>query len=129
MGQILLVDDEITVRATLSAYLEDEGFEVLQAASAEEALRLVDEGQRPSVCIMDMRLPGMDGQDAILALHARLPELRFLIHTGSLSYGLSRRLRAIGLTDEMVFRKPLADMRVLADAIHTLNSPENSNHA
>ena len=118
--QVLLVDDEKTIRGTMAAYLEDEGFKVLQAGSGEEAVAMVGEGCRPDVCIMDMRLPGMDGHDAILALHDILRGLRFLIHTGSLSYALTDHLRAIGVGDEALFRKPLQDMRVLAEAIEVL---------
>ncbi|NLV44034.1 MAG: response regulator [Candidatus Hydrogenedentes bacterium] len=120
MGTVLLVDDDATVRSTLAAYLEDDGLDVATAASGEEAVRAVRQGLRPAVCIMDMRLPGMDGHDAILALHECLPVLAFLIHTGSLSYGLSDDLLGLGITDKQMFRKPLPDMGVLADAIRAL---------
>ena len=108
---VFLVDDEKTVRTTMAAYLEDEGFDVTQADSGEEAVTMAEKGLRANVCIMDMRLPGMDGHDAILALHERLPEVRFLIHTGSLSYVLTDDLREIGIGEHALFRKPLQDMR------------------
>jgi CheY-like chemotaxis protein len=117
MGPVLLVDDEATVRSTLAAYLEDEGFEVVEAASGEQAIRIVEDGLRPAVCIMDMRLPGMDGHAAILELHALAPDLRFVIHTGSLSYALTDDLHAIDIGEDAVFRKPLRDMKILADAV------------
>ncbi len=120
MEKVLLVDDELTVRATLAAYLEDEGFDIVQAESGEEALRVVEQEQQFGVCIMDMRLPGMDGHDAILALHAHLPHLRFLVHTGSLSYGLSEDLLALGITEAALFRKPLQDMSALANTVRSL---------
>ena len=129
MNRILLVDDEATVRTTLAAYLEDDGFEVMQAGSAEEAIEAVSRGYRPEVCIMDMRLPGMDGHDAILELHTRQPELRFLIHTGSLSYALSSDLMAIGITDVALFRKPLQDMRQLSEAVRALMDRGEQAHA
>ncbi|MBP8130023.1 MAG: response regulator [Candidatus Hydrogenedentes bacterium] len=129
MTQILLVDDEMTVRETLAAYLEDDGFHILEAGSGEEAVHLLEKGCRPKVCIMDMRLPGMDGHDAILALHARMPELRFLIYTGSLSYGLPDDLRAIGMDDAAVFRKPVQDMRQLADTVRSLMALGANGHA
>ncbi|HOC67251.1 MAG TPA: response regulator [Candidatus Hydrogenedentes bacterium] len=120
MEKVLLVDDESTVRTTLAAYLEDEGLEVVPAESAEDALRIVERDGPFGVCIMDMRLPGMDGHDAIIALHMRLPQLCFLIHTGSLSYGLTDDLLALGITEERLFRKPLQDMAALAATVRSL---------
>lgn len=120
MGIILLVDDDPTVRTTLAAYLEDDGFNIVTACSAEDALNIVGDGCVPEICIMDMRLPGMDGRDAIIRLHQILPQLHFLIHTGSLSYGLTEDLQAIGVTEASMFRKPLSDMSILADALRSL---------
>ncbi len=120
MKKVLLVDDESTVRATLAAYLEDDGLDVVQAESAEDALRIAEHEGPFGVCIMDMRLPGMDGHDAIIALHARLPELRFLVHTGSLSYGLTDDLLDLGINGDALFRKPMQDMSTLASAVHSL---------
>lgn len=126
MGTILLVDDDPTVRNTLAAYLEDDGFAIITAGSAEEAFRIVADGCAPEICIMDMRLPGMDGRDAILELHRTLPGMHFLIHTGSLSYGLTEDLRAIGVTEASMFHKPLPDMGVLADALRRLSGEKES---
>lgn len=124
METILLVDDDATVRSTLAAYLEDEGFDIVTAGSAEEALQAVADGCRPRICVMDMRLPGMDGHDAILTLHDVMPDIHFLIHTGSLSYGLTADLSAIGITGASIFRKPLPDMSILANALRALLGKE-----
>jgi len=120
MQSVLLVDDEAAVRENLTAYLEDEGMRVTQAASGEQALRLVHQGGAFDICVMDMRLPGMDGNATILALHALQPNLSFLVHTGSANYSLPPALRHLGLSNEDVFRKPLVDMAVLADAIRAM---------
>ena len=72
---------------------------------------------------MDMRLPDMDGNAAIRVLHDLYPEMEFLIHTGSSSYSLPEDLRAMGLDDSRVYRKPLDDMAPLAAAVRTLAAP------
>jgi len=117
MLEVLVVDDELAVRENLAAYLEDEGMRVTQAESGEQAMERMQEGAKFAVCVMDMRLPGMDGNASILALHPLQPGLHFLIHTGSANYSLPPALRAIGMSEAQVFMKPLADMAVLADAI------------
>ena len=68
--RILIVDDETNVRLNYRITLEIEGYEVVEAASASQALHELIE-QDFSLAILDMRLPGMDG----LALLAKMREI------------------------------------------------------
>lgn len=117
---VLIVDDEAMIRENLKAYLEDEGWRVAAFESVTPALGWLRNGDPCRVCIMDMRLPDMDGNSAIRALHQTYPDLEFLIHTGSSSYSLPEDLRAMGLDDSRVYHKPLADMAPLAAAARRL---------
>ena len=119
MTRVLIVDDEGSVRANLAAYLEDDGLDVDTASSGEAALERAAEN-RPDVCVMDMRLPGMDGNDTIRALHVRCPQLLFVIHTATAGYTLPDDLRNLGITGRQVFRKPVTDMAPLAGHIVSL---------
>ncbi len=60
-GTILIVDDEPTNRALLQAYLRGQPVEVLEAASGEEAIALL-EASPPEVVLLDLAMPGLDGQ-------------------------------------------------------------------
>jgi DNA-binding NtrC family response regulator len=57
---LLVVDDEKNIRRTLRMVLEAEGYQLLEADSAEEGLKLL-ETEPVDLCIFDIRLPGMDG--------------------------------------------------------------------
>jgi CheY-like chemotaxis protein len=81
-GTALLVDDEELVRISTADMLMDLGFEVREAASAEEALRMVDEGGPPNLLVRDHLMPGMNGADLACELRVRAPSLPVLIVSG-----------------------------------------------
>ena len=68
----LVVDDEPALRMMVGAVLRDEGWDVAEAPSAEDALDLLS-GARPDVILLDMRMPGMDGLEALGAIRAKSP--------------------------------------------------------
>lgn len=120
MTRVLVVDDEPLIADSLLVYLQDEGMEVITADSGEEALELARTSGGFNVCIMDMRLPGVDGNRAIRELASLYPTMKFVIHTGSVDYSLPDDLRSLGVSENYLFRKPLSDMASLADAVREL---------
>ena len=116
MATILVVDDDPAVLLNTCAYLEDEGFDLLQAKSGQEALLAVEQNH-PVIGIIDMRLPGMDGNELILKAHEQDPNMQFIIHTGSTDYILPESLVAMGITKEQIVHKPVPDMNVFIDVI------------
>jgi DNA-binding NtrC family response regulator len=69
---VLVIDDEKNIRRTLRMVLESEGYEVLDAESAEEGLKVVEE-HAPDCLLLDLKLPGMSGLDALAKLQADEP--------------------------------------------------------
>lgn len=57
---IMVVDDEATIREVVRKYLELDGFKVLEASTGPQALNMLHE-QRPSLIVLDIMLPGIDG--------------------------------------------------------------------
>ncbi|TNC63109.1 PAS domain S-box protein [Rubellimicrobium roseum] len=81
-GIALLVDDEDLVRMSTADMLTDLGYEVVEATSAEEALRRMDEGLAPDLVVTDHLMPGLSGVDLARELRSRRPELPVLIVSG-----------------------------------------------
>ncbi|MGH8480915.1 MAG: sigma-54-dependent transcriptional regulator, partial [Nevskiaceae bacterium] len=72
--RILLVDDDAKLSRVLALRLESEGYDVVAAASGEEALeRLVE--ARPGFVLADLRMPGMDGIELLARIQERYPGL------------------------------------------------------
>lgn len=122
--KVFVIDDEQFIRESLAGYLEDCEFDVISAESAEEALERL-KSDHCDVAIVDLRLPGMNGDALIQEIYKQLPKTRFLIHTGSVDYRLSKDLEAIGLCSDDVFFKPQHDLSLFVDKINQfLNSSQ-----
>jgi CheY-like chemotaxis protein len=81
-GTALLVDDEPLVRATAADMLSELGYAVVEAGSADEALRRMDEGIAPDLVVTDHLMPGLTGTELARILQARHPNLPVLIVSG-----------------------------------------------
>lgn len=81
-GTALLVDDEELVRLSTADMLNDLGYVVAEAGSAEEALQMVRAGLRPNLLVTDHLMPGMSGVELIRELKILRPELKALIVSG-----------------------------------------------
>src|SRR6478735_7446814 len=78
--RILVVDDHFMVRMGLSASLNVEpDIEVVAEAATAEAALEAYRIHRPTLVIMDLRLPGMSGTDCIAALMGEFPDARVLV--------------------------------------------------
>ena len=78
--KVLMVDDEKQFRTTTEKILHRKGFDTVMAASGEEAIDKLAE--MPDVVILDIRMPGMDGYQALKEIKKRSPDLPVIMLTG-----------------------------------------------
>src|SRR5215471_19516003 len=78
---ILLVDDDVNIRETMKAILEQEGYNVRTAGSGAEAIKRSND-ELFDVAVVDMRLPDVLGTDLLGKLRKRTPKTRKIILTG-----------------------------------------------
>ena len=117
--RVLIVDDEEAVRKVLAIYLSEAGFQTWSCSSTEEARELMLDNTF-NVCIVDLRLPGLSGEDLILLSRKRYPHQRYIIHTGAITYVLSDQLRHIGMRPEHIFHKPVRHLIHMTKCIEDL---------
>ncbi|WP_457092596.1 response regulator [Microvirga sp. P5_D2] len=81
---VLLVEDELLVRMTAADELEEAGFQVLEAANAEIALKVLEaRSDEVQVLFTDVDMPGsMDGMALAEQVHRRWPHVLLLISSG-----------------------------------------------
>jgi CheY-like chemotaxis protein len=112
----LILDDEESIRQSIAAYMEDDGYIVFMAGSGEEALEIV-KNNHIDEAVVDIRLPGIDGNTFMLEARKILPDIKFVVHTGSADYMPPDAVKALGVTSGRVLIKPASDLNVLCEAL------------
>jgi CheY-like chemotaxis protein len=117
---ILLVEDDFMLRGSLAAVLESEGYRVECEANALDALRRLKRAPKPSLILLDIMLPYMDGLE-FRALQRATPELADIPVIVITAVGVRPDVAAeLGL--QQAFFKPLERPRLL-DAIRRHLAP------
>jgi len=81
-ARILIVEDDVLIRAAAAQYLRGAGFEVLEAVSVEQALELLRAGPVQAV-FADVKLPGtQSGLDLMRIVQADFPKAKVLLTSG-----------------------------------------------
>lgn len=110
--KILVVDDERVIATTLAAILDQQGYETATAFSGEEAVELAARFQ-PDVLLSDVRMSGMNGVDAAIAIRGFLPHCAVLLVSGHAStVDVLGDARARGFYFEL-WPKPIAPAALL----------------
>jgi two-component system, response regulator PdtaR len=77
---VLVVDDEVLVRAMVADPLRDDGFRVIEAINADEALAILRSATRVDLVLTDMRMPGtMDGAGLVRLIRTEFPSIRVIL--------------------------------------------------
>ena len=113
MKQILLVDDEATVRRVLQVALERAGFDVRTAANGEDALIELRE-RSPDVLITDIEMPKMDGRTLCETVHAEQPERSFPIFVVTSLIEREHRSWSESIDNLYFLEKPISVRKLLA---------------
>jgi DNA-binding response OmpR family regulator len=97
-ARILLVDDEPQFREMIAEYLVGERFEVLEAASGEEALLHVTT-ERPDLVLLDLMMPGIGGLETLRRIKIMRPETCVIMVTAVDDLDVARSALAAGAAD------------------------------
>lgn len=97
-GKILVVDDEKDIRALLTEHLEEQGYTVMEAMNADEALHNIRVG-RPDLVLLDISLPGMNGLEVLRRIRRDAADIGVIMISGNEDVGLARSTVQLGALD------------------------------
>jgi two-component system, NtrC family, nitrogen regulation response regulator NtrX len=120
---VLVVDDEKNIRRTLQLVLEGEGYRVLGAETASQALAILASPDTPvDLAILDVKLPDMSGLDALAKIRGDegTRDLPIIVISGHAT--VHDAVMAIKLGASDFFEKPLARERVLVSVRNVLDA-------
>ena len=112
--KILVIDDEPAVRTSLVAYLEDSGFETIEADNGRIGIDRCRQ-EHPDLVLCDLRMPEVDGLEVLATVTSEFTEMPIIVVSGM--GGLGDAIEALKLGAWDYVTKPIGDMAVLEHAI------------
>ncbi len=103
-GPILIVDDEASIRKSLGGVLSDEGYSCALASDGADALSQL-QTLHPSLVILDIWMPGMDGIETLRRMKAAQPEIPVIMMSGHATISTAIKATKTGASD--FIEKPL----------------------
>ncbi len=119
-GRILIIDDEEEVREILKMHLESAGYMVIEATDGEDGIKKMRQGSnllQVGLIITDIRMPKVNGVEAIDYLKANTPSKPILVLTGYPDTDLAINLLKKGVKEYLV--KPVTK-KVLLEKVKTI---------
>jgi len=107
-GKILIIDDEEDVREVIKLHLDSDKYDLIEAANGEDAIKVMKEGSnllQVGLILCDIRMPKVNGIEAIDYLKENCPSIPILVVTGYPDSELAVSLLAKGIAGYLV--KPI----------------------
>jgi two-component system chemotaxis response regulator CheY len=128
-GRILIIEDDPDIRDVLKLQLEQGGHQVIEAKDGEEGIDLMKKGSnllQVGLIITDIRMPKVNGVEAIDYIKANAPSIPILVITGYPETELAVSLLQKGVKDYLV--KPVEKEVLLSKVSAILSSPQDFNY-
>ena len=115
MTKLLAIDDETGFTAIIQNYFGVRGFDVYIAHEGDEGLKVFRQ-QKPEICLIDLKMPGLDGDEVLREILLEMPHTKCIMITASEGHGKTRA-KLIEMGAYSCFDKPLTSLKDLENKI------------
>lgn len=112
---LVIIDDELEFVKIVNRFFSVRGYEVHTAVTGASGLELID-AKLPRVVLVDLKLPGMDGDEVLKRVRRSHPDIKVIVMTAYHDGGKTRD-RVLRLGAHAHFDKPLSSLRELSDVV------------
>ncbi len=126
-GRVLVVDDEADIRKLVRMTLKKAGYDVIEAEDGEKAIAMINTGENRlmlDVIICDIRMPKVNGMEAIAYFRKEYPRVPLIVLTGFPDTDMATTLLRQGVADYLV--KPVEAETLKAAVARAMNMRELS---
>jgi two-component system chemotaxis response regulator CheY len=126
-GRVLVADDEPDIRKLVRMVLTKAGYDVLEAEDGEKAIEVINTGENRlmlDVIICDIRMPKINGMEAIAYFRKEYPHVPLIVLTGFPDTDMATSLLRQGVTDYLV--KPVEAEKLRTSVMRAMESRELS---
>ncbi len=115
MKKLLTIDDESDFTDLIAGYFGQRGYKVFKANSGEAGL-VIAKKEKPDICLIDIKMPGMHGDEVLKEILLFRPDAKCIVIAASEGQGKTRsHMLALGAV--AYFEKPLHSLRDLEKTI------------
>ncbi len=124
-GRVLVVDDEPDIRKVVGMTLKKAGYDVLEAENGERAIEIINTGENRmmlDVVICDIRMPKINGIEAIAYFRSQYPRVPVIVLTGFPDTDMATSMLREGVVDYLV--KPVEGEKLKAAVVRAMEQRE-----
>lgn len=114
---IVAIDDEVEFIDMLTSYFEPRGYDITTAIRGAKGIELVKE-KKPDVVLMDLKMPGIDGDEVLSLLKSLVPSPKVIFVT-AYDDGGKTKARLLRMGAFAYFDKPIASLKLLEETINS----------
>ena len=113
---IMIVDDELSISRSLTAFFTDLGFDAQEFTSGLVALEALKE-KKYQVVVVDLSMPEISGLEFISRARKTQGDLGFVVYAGSVDQDQLAKLKELGIASNLILQKPLTSLSEILDVV------------